>query len=925
MCSGPAKSGFLIATWLVAAAAGCARYAPPDTWAAGEMYAVTGESARPHDRGVFDPARGAINISAAANATAAFQLVADADSHGARNVRVSVSELSGDDGSKLSAEDVDTYRVLPVRVTDYPAWFLLRSADPPAPRDYYDVLVPDGSDAAGEPWDVAPGERFVAWVDIRVPRDTPPGLYRGTVTLSAANRMSKQFQLELEVHDFVLPDSRVLPAVGGFDHRDVFRRLGDEDQRNYVPPRLDRRDEDVREGLTAVRELMRLARRHRLDLFERTMHPVLKRDSRGAARLDWDDYDAIVTPYLDGSAFEDGEPVPFWPVPLHAGWPDAGNYGGAGSDQHLDVVAELAQRIAEHLRPEETSEQRWIYWPVRETSQPAHHLEQEMARAAEALGGLSLLSTLPPETLGSRSARPAEMAAPPGEFFDPDLGGQARTGGLGGVWLTPGVPPYAPSLHVAAPAADVRAMAWVAMRYGAEGLLIPDVLGWSEGDSSCRLFYPGPAYGAEGPLPSARLKRLRRGLEDAAACDLLRQRGREGVARAVANTLIRHAGVEAADHYYMDARLDGWPEDAGTWHRAGRLLAQEVRVALNGREVSERDFLRQRVSWRLLMDRTRSVRLERVSSNVRPAQDGRWRAEMLLDFSNPLAWPVEITVGNIRTPQGWTLADDSENSLELDTNQRGTLRVAMVGEGVAATPDGKLPVELTLDMPGEPRELRTAVPLLIVPTVRRPPRIDGSLRDWPLAQGNAAAGFRLIGRRGLSGDGLATQTTLAMVTRDAENLYFAFRCAEADIEEMLVYPDNRLRHQQAIPFGEDLVEVTLDPAFKASGPEDLYHMAVKANGVVHSARGAPGDPLHSQRPWAAGATAAVDTFDNHWVVELAVPLSAFGEDGDATFWGVNFSRFASRKAEASSWTGDRRCFYLPRVLGTMFMGRSEQD
>ncbi|MFW6065602.1 MAG: hypothetical protein ACOC9S_02170, partial [Planctomycetota bacterium] len=60
-------------------------------------------------------------------------------------------------------------------------------------------------------------------------------------------------------------------------------------------------------------------------------------------------------------------------------------------------------------------------------------------------------------------------------------------------------------------------------------------------------------------------------------------------------------------------------------------------------------------------------------------------------------------------------------------------------------------------------------------------------------------------------------------------------------------------------------------------------------------------------------------------VELTVPLSAFGDGADADWWGVNFTRYAATFSEASSWTGDQRCFYLPRVLGTMFMGRRGKD
>lgn len=921
MHSGRGKYGAIIVGVVAAFAGGCARHAPLEAYATGEMHVVTGDSAAPGDRIVFDPADGSIRLFAAANASTAFQLVADADTHGAHGVVVSVSDLTGPDGAALPRDALTVYRALPVRVTDYPAWFLLRSTDAPAPRDYYDVLVPADS---GRTWNVEPDGRFVAWVDVQVPRDAEPGRYRGIVTLSARDRRPRRFELELEVYDFVLPEARVPVAIGGFDHRDVFRRLVHRDGGAYVPVRLNRRDEKVREGLLAIRELMTLARRHRLDLFEKTISPVLKRDRMGDVRLDWDDYDAIVVPYISGSAFDDGEPVAFWPVPLHADRPEPRYYGGYESPRYRDVIAEVAEAIAAHLSGDDATG-RWIYWPWRgDDDELARRRQETLVRAARpGLENVPVLSTLPTDggSPAVDAAAEADMLAPPGEHFAPPTGD-----GSAEAWFSPGRPPYAPSLHVAAPPGDARALPWVTMRYNAGGLLIPEALNWDDPNSPVGLFHPGPAYGAEGILPSARLKRLRRGLEDATMCDLLRQRGREGIADAIANTLIRHAGTDAAGEHFIDARLDGWPEDAATWQEAGRLLADEVRLAVHADATGDRDLLRQRVAWRLLMERTRGVRLERVSSAVR--RTGQWQltAEMELDLSNPLSTPVTVSVEDLELPDGWMLAEGARTSLELDAGRRGTLRLTLVGDRVPVTPDGKLPVEMTLRTPGAARRLRTGINLLVVTESRRRPEIDGRLDDWPLGLGNVAGDFRLIGRRGRLNNGSPVRATIAVVLRHSQMLYVAFRCEEPDSDAMVVHHDNLLRHSAAMPFGEDLVEIVLDPGRTAQSPGNLYHIVVKPSGVVRTGRGPTGaDSPGDTEPWSADVTAAVGRYDDCWMVELSVPLSAFGEDADAELWGVNFARFASAGSEASSWTGEPRCFYVPHALGTMLMRDRTQE
>ena len=217
------------------------------------------------------------------------------------------------------------------------------------------------------------------------------------------------------------------------------------------------------------------------------------------------------------------------------------------------------------------------------------------------------------------------------------------------------------------------------------------------------------------------------------------------------------------------------------------------------------------------------------------------------------------------------------------------------------------------------------MPFLIAGQAAKPPKIDGALDDWPMKLGNTAGDFKLIGRRGESGKGLARRQTLVFVLYDDKNLYFAFRCEEPRMDQLTAKPNNLLHYEQLMACDEDLVEIILDPGLKAKGPEDLYHIAVKPNGVLLTERGVHTEPpLGAAGPWSVSASVAIGRQDKVWIVEMAIPLSAFGEAGQERFWAVNFTRFATAGSEASSWSQAPRYFYDPRNLGTMFLAPLRQ-
>jgi hypothetical protein len=79
---------------------------------------------------------------------------------------------------------------------------------------------------------------------------------------------------------------------------------------------LDRRNPNHKEAVGRLDELVKAARREGVALFVEDMGPSVRVDERGAVALDWDAYDSVMQPYMDGSAFGDRVPLAVWLAPV---------------------------------------------------------------------------------------------------------------------------------------------------------------------------------------------------------------------------------------------------------------------------------------------------------------------------------------------------------------------------------------------------------------------------------------------------------------------------------------------------------------------------------------------------------------------------------------------------------------------------------
>jgi hypothetical protein len=455
-------------------------------------------------------------LTAARNEFESFQVVVGAPDASLADLRVELAQTPSRPGYRFPPRSVLVYR------EDY---YPVRKPTPAKNHStgrWPDALVPTVDTLYGEPRRAFPvgvprGENRVAWVDVLVPRDAPPGTYNGALRISASG-FERTVPIELEVLPLRLPSTASLASDFGFwNQRATCRPLFGDRCKTDVEPYFQQGELFTRLALDDRITLTGQQGSTSRDLTRKYLLPYLR--GHGRTRLPG----ARLTTYQAGTGS-----VPEWRK-MAEDW----GYAGRAFIQLCDEpqrdpeVWRECRRNAHELEPQ---------WPAAHTAITTSYAD------ARAMGGLKLFDTM--VTIVEQLGAPPRVA--PGQRLwlytsciswacgddDPSYRGHAG---------------YA----IDEPASEARASGWLAFEYRATGELLWRVesqtaTAWRDqysqgGNGDGTLFYIGTPkrIGGTHPIPieSLRLKLIRDGYEDYEYLRFLARHGRRAAAREVARGL----------------------------------------------------------------------------------------------------------------------------------------------------------------------------------------------------------------------------------------------------------------------------------------------------------------------------------------------------------------------------------------------------
>lgn len=922
-----------------------------------------------NDPGVpgFDRAADRIQLTAALNETVAFRLWVSYSGAIDREISLVVDDWRSGTAT-LARGAVTIFRAHAVRVPRWRGWHIC-SVAPDRRREWVeDVLIPAAAPRGGLPCKMSDGDTLSLWVDVSVPKGTAPGVFRSKLRVRCAGETAATVDLRLKVLPFVLPEQTDVVLAADVDHAALFAHHVTYQGRSCRARRL-MTDSPIRAELQAVLDsTVRLLHVHKVAPLLNTLYPIVKIDALNELSVRWEDYDLAVQGYLDGTKFIDRTALPLWVVPFDERFPTPPAYGAMQSPSYSRHLRRYLACCAEHFAERGWLARSFVEIPYAESpSLQAVEASEHFARVIrKADTRLRILSNLFPQDLEPYGwpdfptgdlAGYVDVYCPPAQFYapPPPIGGvpPAR------MWMQLDRPPFSGSIELGASLADTRVIPWQARREGAavvrlgainqwpevtEGLTAQACIDPAEGkpDAETPLIYPGSIAGLTEPIPSVRLKRLRRGMQDLAYLKLMREKGIGHIADVLTASLARFAGAKAYRFHYADTRAGGWVRDPRWWREAGQIMVDELTRVLGQGSGEQREWIAANVRWQRFIAAVRQVRMEVESVRVRrvaPAALGGAAIECTLAIHNGERAPVSGSLDFGELPVGWT---GLANPFAVSVSPGATARVVLTAEAAVVTwnDDGVryLPIEFSAGgSPGAPQyEIAARMSYVAAQPLYDGIRIDGDLSDWPPSVGNLASGFLLIAGEPLPPGGdsrdesrRATSQTRVYVAADTQALYFAFDCATGSAAPVLPAHSNVVEYDDWVPLGDELVEIVLDPTGAGThSPGDLYHVVIKPSGALwergvlpYAGAGAP-TPAGRRRVWAADIRHAARTYPDHWVAELRIPLEAFddvppSQRTGGPIWAVNFSRFDRQHQEYSNWSGATRNFYDPASLGNL--------
>jgi hypothetical protein len=526
-------------------------------WATGDSLQVFPDTPYQDGNHHWNGPKGSVSLSGAANEWVAFQLVLRSDMT-AKNIGVEIGGLTAGEG-RIGQGNIHLYREHYVRV---------KKSTPrhgsTGPGDYPDPLIPffNPYGEAGEqlalPLTLERNRNLPVWVDIFIPPKTPPGEYAGTIRITLRGETVKELALRLKVWDFELPAGKTLKVF--FDLYSFRWSRGE-----GLPFSLNDRTWEV----LSRYEIM--AREHG---FSNGHWDLMPDNITADGPVDWTLYDRYLGTVLDGSLFEDGQPPSCWELPFPENWKPGET-----------VLRNYTREVVRHWE-----EKGWdldsafaYIWDEKGPTHPDVLEYGKIIREASE-GKINYFYTHGPhpDLYGL-----VDWWAPRASQYYPEKMRERQELGEKGFFYH-GDEPSVGLMCLDAIGLAFRTWSWVAWKYRVDGFF-----GWAanfwgkepyldpvsihDNNGNLYVYYPGaqlPSIGypaVKGPIPSFRIKMVRRGIQDYEYFRLARQKGLNP--DPLVDSIVRR-GLGETGAYGIDP--GAWSRFPEEWYRVRDVLGEMI-------------------------------------------------------------------------------------------------------------------------------------------------------------------------------------------------------------------------------------------------------------------------------------------------------------------------------------------------------------
>jgi hypothetical protein len=174
-------------------------------WCVGESAKIKATDA-PQDKNLaWNGAAHTVTLGSARNEYVAFQIGVHADKEDLADVTVVPADLKGPSGASIPVANMDLFVEHYLNVTVSSRGDASNLMKQCTAGEHPTQMVPFSAKKFGAPFSVGAGRNQPVWVDIYVPEDAAPGVYKGVFKTKAGDKELASVNVELTVWNFTLP------------------------------------------------------------------------------------------------------------------------------------------------------------------------------------------------------------------------------------------------------------------------------------------------------------------------------------------------------------------------------------------------------------------------------------------------------------------------------------------------------------------------------------------------------------------------------------------------------------------------------------------------------------------------------------------------------------------------------------------------